>query len=107
MITYTTHETTSHVLTPEGAQIALKGSHEARVWNALPAKGEGTPLTLKELESVVSAETAKIGQSRGFKNKWIGKEGNGLVKIVRHFMYKQILSRIYMAGPLDRRYHPT
>ncbi|KAI0722916.1 phenylalanine-tRNA ligase [Earliella scabrosa] len=82
MITYTTQETVSHVLTQEGAQIALQGSHEARVWNACPAKGEGKPLPIKELQSKVGPETAKIGQGQAFKNKWIGKEGDGLVKLV-------------------------
>lgn len=84
MITYTTQETVSHVLTPEGASIALNGSHEARVWSALPAKGEGEPVTPKELEAKVGAETAKIGQGRAFKSKWIGKEGSGLIKLVRN-----------------------
>ncbi|KAI0750822.1 phenylalanine-tRNA ligase [Daedaleopsis nitida] len=81
MITYTTQETVSHVLTQEGAQIALQGSHEARVWNACPIKGEGAPLPIKELQAKVGAETAKIGQGQAFKNKWIGKEGDGLVKL--------------------------
>ena len=83
MITYETHETTSHVLTPEGASIALNGSHEARVWAAVPAKGTGTPMTPKELEAKIGSDIAKIGQGRAFKNKWIGKEGDGLVKLVR------------------------
>ncbi|OBZ76084.1 Phenylalanine--tRNA ligase alpha subunit [Grifola frondosa] len=81
MITYTTQETVSHVLTPEGAQIALQGSHEARVWTALPPKGAGEPLTPQQLEGKVGAETSKVGQGRAFKNKWIGKEGNGLVRL--------------------------
>ncbi|KAF9820945.1 hypothetical protein IEO21_00922 [Rhodonia placenta] len=81
MIAYTTQETTSHVLTPEGAQIALEGSHEARVWAALPPKGQGAAITPKQLEAVVGSETAKIGQGRAFKNKWIAKEGDGLVKV--------------------------
>ena len=84
MLTYDTHETMSHVLTPEGYSIALNGSHEARVWAALPPKGQGKPVTPKELEQLVGAEVAKIGQGRAFKNKWIAKEGDGLVKLVRH-----------------------
>lgn len=83
MITYTTQETVSHVLTQEGAQIALQGSHEARVWAACPKKGEGAPIPPKQLQEKVGAETAKVGQGQAFKNKWIGKEGDGLVKLVR------------------------
>ena len=83
MLTYTTHEIHSHVLTPEGAQIALEGSHEARVWGALPMKGEGQPVTIKELRQKVGDETAKIGQGNAFKNGWIEKEGDGFVKKVR------------------------
>ena len=82
IITYTTQETVSHVLTQEGAQIALQGSHEARVWAACPTKGEGNPIPIKQLQEKVGAETAKIGQGQAFKNKWIGKEGEGLVKLV-------------------------
>ncbi|EKM59329.1 uncharacterized protein PHACADRAFT_249754 [Phanerochaete carnosa HHB-10118-sp] len=81
MISYETHETTSHVLTPEGASIALNGSHEARVWAAVPVKGEGSPMTPKELEAKIGSDIAKIGQGRAFKNKWIGKEGDSLVKL--------------------------
>lgn len=82
MISYTTQETLSHVLTPEGASIALNGSHEARVWMAVPTKGEGPPVTPKDLETTLGAEIAKVGQGRAFKNKWIGKEGGNLVKLV-------------------------
>ena len=82
MVTIEFHETLSHVLTQEGAQIALEGSHEARVWNALPMKGEGNPLTVQQLQGVVGKESASVGQGRAFKAKWIGKEGNGFVKLV-------------------------
>ncbi|KAI0693598.1 phenylalanine-tRNA ligase [Cytidiella melzeri] len=81
MITYTTQETLSHVLTAEGASIALNGSHEARVWAAVPAKGEGQPLTPQDLEKKIGGEAAKVGQGRAFKNKWVAKEGSGLVKL--------------------------
>ena len=82
MIAYTTHELLSHVLTSEGSQIAQEGSHEARVWAALPAKGEGGPVSAKELQQKVGADTAKVGQGRAFKNGWIGKEGAGFLKLV-------------------------
>jgi phenylalanyl-tRNA synthetase alpha chain len=82
MISYDTHETSSHTITPEGAQIALEGSHEARVWAALPAKGEGNPVGAQELKKKVGDEAAKVGQGRAFKNSWIAKEGSGFVKAV-------------------------
>ena len=82
MVKYTTHETLSHVLTPEGAQCVLKGSHEYRVWAALPAKGEGKPLTAPELKKIVGDEAAKVGQGRAFRSGWIAKEGDGFVKSV-------------------------
>ncbi|KII94864.1 hypothetical protein PLICRDRAFT_33685 [Plicaturopsis crispa FD-325 SS-3] len=82
MIKYETHEVSSHALTPEGAQIVLEGSHEARVWAALPSKGEGKPVTPQELKKAVGDETAKVGQGRAFKSGWIGKDGDGLVKQV-------------------------
>ncbi|KAF7776032.1 hypothetical protein Agabi119p4_4425 [Agaricus bisporus var. burnettii] len=82
MITYETREVISHVLTPEGAQIANEGSHEARVWSVLPEKGKGTPVSPVQLKKFVGDETAKVGQGRAFKNGWIGKDGDGLVKLV-------------------------
>jgi len=82
MIVYETHETLSHVNTPEGAQILKDGSHEARVWSVLPAKGQGEPLSVVQLKKEVGDETSKVGQGRAFKNGWIGKEGNGFVKLV-------------------------
>jgi phenylalanyl-tRNA synthetase alpha chain len=82
MITYETHEVISHVLTLEGVQIANEGSHEARVWSALPEKGKGTPVSPVQLKKLVGDETAKVGQGRAFKNGWIGKDGDGLVKLV-------------------------
>lgn len=80
MITYEAHEVLSHILTPEGSQIVSEGSHEARVWAALPAKGEGQPMTPQQLKQKVGDETAKVGQGRAFKNGWIAKEGEGLIK---------------------------
>ncbi|KAI0036816.1 tRNA synthetases class II core domain (F)-domain-containing protein [Vararia minispora EC-137] len=80
MIHYETHEEFSHVLTPEGSQIARHGSHEARVWAALPAPGQGSPVTPAELQKAVGDEAAKVGQGRAFKNGWIAKDGKGLVK---------------------------
>jgi phenylalanyl-tRNA synthetase alpha chain len=85
MITLETHEISSHVLTQEGAQIALEGSHEARVWSVLPEKGSGAPMTAQDLKKTVGDETAKIGQGRAFKSGWIGKEGSGFVKLVISF----------------------
>ena len=82
MITYISHDILSHVLTQEGAQIALEGSHEARVWAALPAKGEGTPISVKVLKERLGDETTKVGQGNAFKNGWIAKEGEGFVKKV-------------------------
>ncbi len=96
MITYQSHEVISHVLTPEGAQIANEGSHEARVWRVLPEKDKGTSISPAELKKLVGDETAKIGQGRAFKNGWIGKEGNGLIRLVRSNSNK-----IFRAGALD------
>ncbi|KAF8917916.1 phenylalanine-tRNA ligase [Mucidula mucida] len=80
MIKYDTHEVFTHSLTPEGALIVKEGSHEARVWNALPVKGQGAPVPAAALKKLVGDETAKVGQGRAFKNGWIGKEGDGLVR---------------------------
>ncbi|KAF9495442.1 phenylalanine-tRNA ligase [Pleurotus eryngii] len=82
MISYATHEVISHVPTPEGSRIVEQGSNEARVWAALPLKGQGEPITPHQLKKAVGDEVAKVGQGRAFKNGWIVKEGDGLVKSV-------------------------
>lgn len=80
MVTYQAHEVLSYFLTPEGAQIAEQGSHEARVWSVLSEKG-GTPVSLKDLKSKVG-DSANIGQGKAFKNGWIVKDGENLYKAV-------------------------
>ena len=42
--------TTSFGLTEEAQGIAASGSHEYRVWRAVPEKGVGEPLTVPELK---------------------------------------------------------
>jgi phenylalanyl-tRNA synthetase alpha chain len=50
MLTYENITSTVYALTPEGAEIASLGSHEARLWQALPVKGAGEPLTVPKLK---------------------------------------------------------
>lgn len=110
MVTYTTQEAISFGLTPEGTQIAENGSHEAIVWAALPLKGQGTPLTVRELKEKVGEESAKIGQGRAFKNGWAGKEGDGLVKLVSILghvvppMVLKLLTRFRNMSPSGRHH---
>ncbi|KAJ3329698.1 hypothetical protein HDU93_000832 [Gonapodya sp. JEL0774] len=75
MVTYTAIDHESYDLTSEGLTIATEGSHEVRVYNAIPAGGS---LPLGDLAGLVGAETAKIGQGQAFKNKWIKKVGTTL-----------------------------
>lgn len=50
MIEYTQIQNTVYALTEEGNQIAASGSHEFRVWNALPPKGTGAPVSIPDLK---------------------------------------------------------
>jgi len=76
MITYETIDKEEAVLEAEGEEIVAKGSHEARVFDALKQAMEG--LTVQELEKAVGDKnTAKIGQMRGFKSKWISRTKEG------------------------------
>jgi phenylalanyl-tRNA synthetase alpha chain len=58
MITYESITSTDYILTPEGSEIASRGSHEAVLWAALPVKGEGEPLGIPELK--VSGNTLRM-----------------------------------------------
>ncbi|KAG1175617.1 hypothetical protein G6F70_003957 [Rhizopus microsporus] len=66
-------------LTEEGQQLAKEGSHEARVFEAIPPGEEGLPIA--ELQAKFGP-AAKAGQGKAFKNKWITKKGNNLVRAV-------------------------
>jgi phenylalanyl-tRNA synthetase alpha chain len=63
-------------LTEEGEGIAEKGSHEARVFEAVRSAVEG--LKIKELPGIVGPEAAKVGQGTAFKLKWIEKDKDTL-----------------------------
>jgi phenylalanyl-tRNA synthetase alpha chain len=66
-------------LTEEGELIVKEGSHEVRVFYAIPSGKEGIPIgeLQKKLGSI-----AKVGQGQAFKNKWIGKQGGNLIRLV-------------------------
>lgn len=68
-------------MTQEGSSLADTGSHEVKVFNAIPVGAEG--IAIAELTNIVGAEIAKIGQGKAFKNKWIKKDGDKLVRQVR------------------------
>ncbi|KAG0054538.1 Phenylalanyl-tRNA synthetase, beta subunit, cytoplasmic [Gryganskiella cystojenkinii] len=79
MITYTTIEKDQFNLTAEGNEIANSGSHEAKVFNAVDATNG---IAIAELAKLLGA-SAKIGQGKAFKNKWIKKDGDKLVREVQ------------------------
>jgi len=73
MVVYQTHNIENHVLTLEGQAVAQSGSHEYRVWEALGDNG----LLMRELQAALGEESAKIGQGKAFRNKWIKKRSDG------------------------------
>lgn len=79
-MTFETLEDFKYDLTAEGKEIVASGSHEVKVFNAIPAGETGLPIA--ELAKVVGEESAKVGQGRAFKNKWIKKVGASLVRDV-------------------------
>ncbi|KAG5221561.1 Phenylalanyl-tRNA synthetase, beta [Salix suchowensis] len=79
------------------SRIVEQGSNEARVWAALPLKGQGEPITPHQLKKAVGDEVAKVGQGRAFKNGWIVKEGDGLVKSVNSDVHYHLSALTYTA----------
>jgi phenylalanyl-tRNA synthetase alpha chain len=76
MVKYETIDREEPVLEAEGQDITANGSHEARVFEALQKAMEG--LTMAELENAVGdRNTAKVGQMRAFKSRWIAKGQEG------------------------------
>ncbi|CAG8517556.1 1217_t:CDS:10 [Acaulospora morrowiae] len=76
MVHYDSIEGEVWVLTDEGNEIADNGSHEAKVFEAIPIGEKG--IEIPELQ----AQAAKIGQGKAFKNKWITKNGNNVIRAV-------------------------
>ncbi|KAH8550841.1 tRNA synthetases class II core domain (F)-domain-containing protein [Umbelopsis sp. PMI_123] len=80
MVEYKSIEREVWTLTEEGQELAESGSHEARVFDAIPAGEEG--ITIPDLQAKLG-KAASIGQGKAFKNKWINKKPpNYLVRIV-------------------------
>ncbi|KAI9729320.1 MAG: Phenylalanyl-tRNA synthetase, beta subunit, cytoplasmic [Cirrosporium novae-zelandiae] len=75
MVTYAAIDREEYVLTQEAEDIAAQGSHEARVFEAVKQM-EGLKIT--DLPSKVGKDSAKIGQGKAFKEKWIVKDGDTL-----------------------------
>ncbi|KAL1930148.1 hypothetical protein VTP01DRAFT_1302 [Rhizomucor pusillus] len=79
MVDYEPIERETWKLTEEGLQVAELGSHEARVFEAIPPGEEG--IAMSEIQAILG-DSAKIGQGKAFKNKWIAKKGSNLVRLV-------------------------
>ncbi|KAJ1937473.1 Phenylalanyl-tRNA synthetase, beta subunit, cytoplasmic, partial [Linderina macrospora] len=77
-VTYSTLSSEVWTLTPEGQDQLDNGSYEARIYNAVPEGDEG--ITVDELKTKFG-NVANLGQGKGFKNKWIKKNGNSIVRL--------------------------
>ncbi|KAI9749472.1 MAG: Phenylalanyl-tRNA synthetase, beta subunit, cytoplasmic [Lichina confinis] len=77
MVVYETLEKDEANLTPEGAQIAAHGSHEAKVFEAVLKAVEG--LQIDRLPGLVGKESAKVGQGKAFKEGWVKKDKKGIL----------------------------
>jgi hypothetical protein len=65
------------VLTSEGEQVALKGSPEYQVYQAVPNDSNG--ITMAQLQTIIG-DMAKIGLGPCMKNKWLKKQGESVIK---------------------------
>jgi len=107
IVQFKQHEQDIWRLTSEGTSIADHGSHEARVFDAIAKSMEG--LTIDELkviwnmflyqfltrQTAVGDESAKFGQAKAFRNKWIGKGDNKkFVKQVFSFIGRYLTLQI-------------
>lgn len=79
MVTYKTQEQELWTLTAEAADIAANGSHEMRLLAEVSKSLEG--LKLADVGKVLGP-SGKLGQQRAFKNGWVKKEGDRLIKSV-------------------------
>ena len=95
ILSYEPIECEQWVLTSEGQFICDNGSHEVRVFNAIPEAGMSvSDLTVQFVcmnhddlihfswQTHLGAETAKLGQNTAFKKGWIGLVNGLLMKKV-------------------------
>lgn len=81
MVTYEQVEREEAILEPEAETIVSRGSHEARVFEAVRKAMSG--LSIQELEKEVGDKTVtKLGSGKAFKEKWIKKDGSNIVALV-------------------------
>lgn len=106
MITYEQIERQEAFLEPEAEVIVSHGSHEARVFEAVHKAMGG--LSIQELEAEVGDKNVtKVGQGKAFKEKWIKKEDNRLVALVRLSTFgRQILKLTGLPGGFNQRRYP-
>lgn len=68
-------------LTKEGQQIVAEGSHEFRLYSAVPAGGIEQPALMK---CIPDANVGKLGFTKAMSNKWIGiDKASGKPMVVR------------------------
>ncbi|KAJ2660392.1 Phenylalanyl-tRNA synthetase, beta subunit, cytoplasmic [Coemansia sp. RSA 1200] len=78
-VEYKTLSTEVWSLEPEGQDQLDNGSYEAQIFEAVPAGDQG--ISIDELKAKFGNK-ANLGQGKGFKNKWIKKAGNNIVRLV-------------------------
>ncbi|KAJ1963044.1 Phenylalanyl-tRNA synthetase, beta subunit, cytoplasmic [Dimargaris xerosporica] len=101
MVDYRSLEREVLLLTPEGESIAATGSHEAKVFYAIPAGSQG--LIIGDLQQKLGT-LAKIGQGKALAHKWIKIDQGRLVRLVDHIedQTQQHLQAIAQTGTLDQ-----
>ncbi|CAG8591433.1 5824_t:CDS:10, partial [Racocetra fulgida] len=104
MVKYETIEEEVWMLTDEGNEIANKGSHEAKVFDAIPIGKEG--IAISALHEILG-ETAKIGQGKAFKNKWITKNGGNLVRAPQQHPARDAHDTFFLKDPAICTQFPT
>lgn len=77
MVTFESKDQELWTLTKEAEDIVANGSHEFRLFEEVTKKMEG--LKLADVTKVLGP-SGKLGQQRAFKNGWVKKEGDTLVR---------------------------
>ncbi|KAJ1652665.1 Phenylalanyl-tRNA synthetase, beta subunit, cytoplasmic [Dispira simplex] len=100
MVDYQPLERDYLVLTPEGEEIARTGSHEAKVFHAIPAGDQG--IAVADLQKQLGA-SAKIGQGKALANKWVKIINGRLVRLVDNItdQTQEHLKTIQVTGNVD------
>ena len=105
VISYDCQDREQWILTEEGLEVAQKGSHEMRLFNAIKPDSDGS--SVEELQGLLGV-FYKVAQNVAFKNHWVAKKGdNFLVRSVTTIPPDDIQQQLLLLQQQQQQQDPS